>query len=223
MDHIIPLQGVEVSGLDIPDNLQVITETENLTKSKCNPLYDQILNKNKKCLFIGIDGLRPDCLLFANTPNIDRIIKGGTINFETETITETYSGPSWCSILSGKDQNETEIFSNDIVEDENYKWKTNNIFKDLNDLQINTYAFTNTWIGIKNIVKDAKYKDYIETDDIYMNDIYIINKTIERISKNEMNIDISKYPSGIYHVYFRSEEHCSSAEQQISRKIILNK
>jgi hypothetical protein len=42
-------------------------------------------------------------------------------------------------------------------------------------------------------------------------------------SGNEMNVDISKYPSGIYYVYFSSEEHCSSAEQQISRKIILNK
>jgi hypothetical protein len=42
-------------------------------------------------------------------------------------------------------------------------------------------------------------------------------------SENEMNINISKYPSGIYYVYFSSEEHCSSAEQQISRKIILNK
>ena len=42
-------------------------------------------------------------------------------------------------------------------------------------------------------------------------------------SENEMNIDISNYPSGIYYVYFSSEEHCSSAEQQISRKLILNK
>ena len=42
-------------------------------------------------------------------------------------------------------------------------------------------------------------------------------------SENEMNIDISNYPSGIYYVYFSSEEHCSSAEQQITRKIILNK
>ena len=42
-------------------------------------------------------------------------------------------------------------------------------------------------------------------------------------SDNEMNIDISKYPSGVYYVYFSSEEHCSSEEQQISRKIILNK
>jgi hypothetical protein len=42
-------------------------------------------------------------------------------------------------------------------------------------------------------------------------------------SENEMNVDISNYPSGIYYVYFSSEEHCSSAEQQITRKIILNK
>ena len=42
-------------------------------------------------------------------------------------------------------------------------------------------------------------------------------------SENEMNIDIRNYPSGIYYVYFTSEEHCSSAEQKISRKIILNK
>ena len=42
-------------------------------------------------------------------------------------------------------------------------------------------------------------------------------------SENEMNVDISNYPSGVYHVYFSSEDHCTSAAQQISRKIILNK
>ena len=42
-------------------------------------------------------------------------------------------------------------------------------------------------------------------------------------SENEMNIDISNYPSGVYHVYFSSEDHCTSEAQQISRKIILNK
>ena len=32
VDHIIPLQGVKVSGLHVEDNLQIITKEENLAK-----------------------------------------------------------------------------------------------------------------------------------------------------------------------------------------------
>jgi predicted AlkP superfamily pyrophosphatase or phosphodiesterase len=60
-------------------------------------------------LVIGIDGLRPDALEAASTPNLDMLIADGTVSFdafaggELGEVTEqpTFSGPGWSSILTG--------------------------------------------------------------------------------------------------------------------------
>lgn len=65
--------------------------------------------RHKHVLVIGIDGCRTDALRAANTPNIDRLIDGGTVWYnayaggERHTKTEhtTISGPGWASILTG--------------------------------------------------------------------------------------------------------------------------
>ena len=41
--------------------------------------YD--LPKEKKALVIGIDGLRPDSMTHAKTPNIDFLIDNGSVSF----------------------------------------------------------------------------------------------------------------------------------------------
>ena len=54
--------------------------------------------QNKKLLFIGIDGCRPDALTQAQTPNIDGLINGGIyINDALCSINgqPTVSGPAW--------------------------------------------------------------------------------------------------------------------------------
>ena len=59
---------------------------------------------NKKLLFIGIDGCRPDALTQAQTPNIDGLINGGIyINDALCSINgqPTVSGPGWSTMITG--------------------------------------------------------------------------------------------------------------------------
>ena len=55
-----------------------------------------------KLLFIGIDGLRPDCLLFCNANNIKKLLKKSKYTFDGKISTSTISGPSWSCILLAK-------------------------------------------------------------------------------------------------------------------------
>jgi len=57
--------------------------------------------KVAKVLMIGIDGVRPDALLAANTPYIDQLVKNGAIALQARTTSITSSGPAWTSILTG--------------------------------------------------------------------------------------------------------------------------
>ncbi|MBA3313985.1 MAG: alkaline phosphatase family protein [Planctomycetota bacterium] len=61
----------------------------------------------RKVLFIGIDGCRPDAIAKADTPNLDRLIKEGAYSTNTSILgprecgNETVSGPGWSSIYTG--------------------------------------------------------------------------------------------------------------------------
>lgn len=64
---------------------------------------------SKHVLVIGIDGLRPDALIAADTPTLDELIGNGAVTYDayaggetgTETQQATSSGPGWSSILTG--------------------------------------------------------------------------------------------------------------------------
>jgi hypothetical protein len=57
--------------------------------------------KRRKVLVIGIDGCRPDALIAANTPNLDKLMANGTFSLDARNIRTTSSGPGWSSILTG--------------------------------------------------------------------------------------------------------------------------
>ncbi len=65
-----------------------------------------------KVLIIGIDGCRPDALLAAQTPNIDRLWRDGAFSFHATTDRITYSGPCWTSMLTGVWSDKHGIISN---------------------------------------------------------------------------------------------------------------
>ena len=58
-------------------------------------------------LVIGVDGLRPDAMQKADTPNIDSLIKNGAVSYQCQVLGERYrkndtiSGPGWSSFLTG--------------------------------------------------------------------------------------------------------------------------
>jgi len=54
-----------------------------------------------KVLMIGIDGCRPDALLAADTPCMDRLVADGALSVQAQTCAVTSSGPSWSSLLTG--------------------------------------------------------------------------------------------------------------------------
>ena len=153
---------------------------------------------SKKCICIGIDGLRPDALLYANTPNINKIIQSGVFNFETKVKTDTYSAPSWSCILSGYTQKYTKIYSNEKIEKDNFKWKTSNLFQKLNDKHVKTYTFTSTWKGMDSLTKDAYKRNLFDDGSYTQNDIHTIQKTNEFIKKPcHFNTFVFMYLNGI--------------------------
>ena len=54
-----------------------------------------------KVLMIGIDGVRPDCLVSANTPHLDALAAKGVLKLNARTTSITSSGPAWATILTG--------------------------------------------------------------------------------------------------------------------------
>ena len=88
----------------------------------CLLLIISVQGQTKKVLIIGIDGVRPDCLKFAQTPTIDLLAKNGTFSenaysggeLNTKTQQPTVSGPGWISILSGNWMNRHGVKANNF-------------------------------------------------------------------------------------------------------------
>nr|QBK88725.1 MAG: type I phosphodiesterase / nucleotide pyrophosphatase [Mimivirus LCMiAC01] len=152
-----------------------------------------------KLLLLGIDGLRPDCLLFSNTPTIKYLLLHGSYTFDSNIISTTLSGPSWGCILSGKTENITKIFSNSIAEDDNYKWKCDNIFSVLNSMNVNTTSLVSHWEGMANLVQDSNNKIYEKNKSFTECDEIIIQKTIKKIKElnNSGNEFVFTYIVGV--------------------------
>ena len=61
----------------------------------------QLAAREPKVLLIGIDGVRPDALVAADTPAIDALVADGCITLEASTSRYTVSGPAWSNVLCG--------------------------------------------------------------------------------------------------------------------------
>ncbi len=63
--------------------------------------YGRLLNAQNKVLIIGIDGCRPDALIKAKTPNLDKLWKNGASIFNTKTDEISSNGICWTGMHMG--------------------------------------------------------------------------------------------------------------------------
>ena len=140
-----------------------------------------------KLLFLAIDGLRPDCLLFSNSPTIKNLISKSIYSFDSYIDTIPVSGPSWSCILSGRTENVTKIHNNRTVENKNFKWKCKNLFSVLNSMNIKCTSLVSSWVGMKNLVQDCEDTLFIKRKSIKMSDKIVIDETIKQINNSKEN------------------------------------
>jgi len=70
----------------------------------------------RKFLLIGLDGIRTDVLVMADTPNIDALIADGVFSDTAVTRSPTVSGPGWSSMLTGVWADKHGVLGNDFTE-----------------------------------------------------------------------------------------------------------
>ncbi|MDE0979905.1 MAG: alkaline phosphatase family protein [Flavobacteriales bacterium] len=70
---------------------------------------------NSRVLIIGVDGVRPDALEVANTPNMDALIVNGIFSADALNEDITMSGPGWSANLTGVWSDSHGVTNNDFT------------------------------------------------------------------------------------------------------------
>ncbi len=56
---------------------------------------------NPRVIVLGLDGMMPEGIEYANTPNLHRLIDQGTVTFKGRSVYPTSSGANWSSMILG--------------------------------------------------------------------------------------------------------------------------
>eukprot|EP00039_Didymoeca_costata_P004548 m.74109 g.74109 ORF g.74109 m.74109 type:complete len:519 (-) comp12447_c0_seq4:139-1695(-) len=89
-------------------------------RSNFSPIHYKMMEvppkPKRKLLFMAIDGLRPDCLMFG-APNLRKWLLSGSFSTMCSIKDSmTVSGPSWTTILTGMSQEQHGILHNQLAE-----------------------------------------------------------------------------------------------------------
>ncbi len=136
--------------------------------------------KENKVLIIGIDGVRPDAMVVAETPNIDDLISNSTYSLDAINEGTTSSGPSWSAMLTGVWQSKHGVNDNSF-NGENYN-EYPHFFKYLED--------TNPELHTASICQWDPINDqlaYLEADYVknVSSEAQLITETVNYLSNND--------------------------------------
>jgi len=124
------------------------------------------LNAQNKVLIIGIDGVRPDCLLKAETPNLDQLWKNGAYSFHTKTDPISSSGICWTGMLTGVWHEKHNVTDNEYTNPNiaEYPHFFHRVREQKPEMKL--YSVVN-WSPIHKILQegDADIANYLLTDD----------------------------------------------------------
>lgn len=119
-----------------------------------------------KVLIIGIDGCKPDCLLAANTPNLDNLWKEGAYTFNAKTDGISSSGICWTGMLTGVWHEKHKVISNEYKNPNisEYPHFFRRVKEQKSELKL--YSVVN-WSPIHKILQegDADIVNYLLTDE----------------------------------------------------------
>jgi len=135
-----------------------------------------------KVLIVGIDGCRPDALLAAETPNMDKLWKDGAYTFKAQTDEISSSGPAWSAMLIGVWHNKHNVLNNDYENPdlEHYPHFFHRVRQEKPELK--TYSVAN-WGPIHKILQegDATYTSSKTSDVLVASEVASIleNKEVD--------------------------------------------
>ena len=124
------------------------------------------MQKEKKLIIVGIDGVRTDCFEKAKTPNIDYLIKNGVYSNCMHIVSskekmegaDTLSGPGWSHILTGVWPNKHKVKNNTFENHDLNSYK--DIFTRIKEN--NPKSYTASFVSWKpvydNLVKNCDLK-----------------------------------------------------------------
>lgn len=125
------------------------------------------INGQNKVLILGIDGCRPDALLAAHTPHLDKLWQSGAYSFQAKTDDLSWSGVCWTGMLTGVWKEKHKVYGNDY-ENPNIEEYPHffNLAKQQNR-ELRTYSIAN-WAPIHTILQDndATVMKHEATDDL---------------------------------------------------------
>ena len=152
----------------------------------------------KKCIMLCIDGIRPDCLLFAQCPNFIKLLhhKHSVYSLHTQTIDTTLSAPAWTAVFTGKTEKSSKLYNNVDISQKHYDFIKKHCF--INKLGINASSYISSWKPFYNFTKQFTDKTILyDKDDTHVNDKQVFNGLLEDIHSNIDNDIIIGYFNSI--------------------------
>ena len=120
----------------------------------------------KKVLILGIDGCRPDALIKAKTPHIDKLLKFSAYSIKAQTQKVPLSGPSWSSLLTGVSMKKHKVKNNSFSGHQFHKYP--HFFKHVKSYDKNLVTGSIIhWAPInRHIVSHSDIKERYSSDEI---------------------------------------------------------
>ena len=140
--------------------------------------------QTRKALMIGIDGVRPDALVAAETPNMDGLMANGTYSLDALNSGITISGPGWSSLLTGVWPDKHGVTDNSF-NGQNYE-NFPHLFQRIEEFNpdLNTYSISQ-WHPINDEIASG-VADAV--NDVDNHSDYVAEAAIEVLSQNDPDI-----------------------------------
>ena len=81
------------------------------------PVQSQPIEGLRHVLVIGVDGMSPDGIRMAETPNMDRLMAEGSYTLHARAVLPSSSSPNWASMIMGAGPEQHGITSNEWEKD----------------------------------------------------------------------------------------------------------